>query len=123
MNPLEQNPAARRIAYQVFWVISLIAGATQIGFATADAVTPTWLLVVLSILPFLGAAIGYTAQANISPTTVAETPPENRGFVDGADPYGLGAPDERGAFDTGLLIGLACILFIICAIVWLVQAF
>ena len=30
---------------------------------------------------------------------------------------------EDGAFDTGILIAVAAIIFIICGIVWLVQAF
>jgi len=33
------------------------------------------------------------------------------------------ASPEEGAFDTGILIGIAAIIFIICGIVWLVQAF
>lgn len=65
MNPLQTNPTARRIAYQVFWAVSLLVGAVQVGFAAVDgATTPTWLTVALSVLPFVGAAIGYTAQAN-----------------------------------------------------------
>lgn len=32
------------------------------------------------------------------------------------------ALDERGAFDTGVLVALACIVIILCGIVWLVQA-
>ena len=67
MNPLEQNPAARKIAYQIFWTVSLLVGMIQVGFAAAQADTPTWLTVALSVLPFLGAAIGYTAQANVNP--------------------------------------------------------
>lgn len=34
----------------------------------------------------------------------------------------LDLPDERGAFDTGILVALACIVIIICGIVWLIQA-
>ena len=113
MNPLEQNPAARRIAYQVFWIVSLVVGCVQIGFATAKADTPTWLLVTLSVLPFLGSAIGYTAQANVAPTTKAETPPADRGYVD--EPR-----EERGAYDgTGILLAIACIVIIVCGIIWL----
>lgn len=125
MNPLEQNPTARRIAYQVFWVVSLVVGATQVGFASAGADTPTWLTVTLSVLPFVGAAIGYTAQANVKPTTMAETSPEDRGFVDGADTEypARHARPEAGAYDTGgLLIALAAIVVIACGVVWLFQA-
>lgn len=67
MNPLEGNPRARRIAYQVFWTASLLIGAVHIGYGAVDgATTPTWLTVALSVLPFVGAGIGYTAQANVT---------------------------------------------------------
>jgi hypothetical protein len=115
VNPLEQNPRARQVAYQVFWVASLIVGAVQVGFAAANAASPTWLLVVLSVLPFIGAGIGYTAQANVNPYT---TPKHAAGPQD---------PDrlpERGAYDThSLLIALACIVVIAVGVVWLVRSF
>ena len=63
-NPLEEYPKARKRAYQVFWGASLAVGSAQIGFATAEAPVPTWLKVALAVLPFVGAGIGYTAQAN-----------------------------------------------------------
>ena len=67
MNPLEDNPRARSIAYQVFWTVSLLIGAVHVGYGAVDgATTPTWLTVALSVLPFLGAGIGYTAQANVT---------------------------------------------------------
>jgi hypothetical protein len=116
VNPLEESPVARKRAYQVFWVVSLIAGATQIGFATAKAETPTWLLVALSILPFLGAAIGYTAQANVTPAPIKAQPDQVFLVED--------HPDERGAYDTGsLLIALACIVVIAVGVVWLIRSF
>ena len=64
MNPLNDYPKARRIAYQVFWTVSLLIGAAHVGFQSADVGVPEWLTVALSVLPFVGAAIGYTAQAN-----------------------------------------------------------
>jgi hypothetical protein len=66
VNPLNDHPKARRIAYQVFWTVSLAVGATQVGIHSADVPTPTWLTVALSVLPFVGAGIGYTAQANVT---------------------------------------------------------
>ena len=66
MNPLEDYPKARRIAYQAFWTVSLATGAAHIGFQSADVGVPAWLTVALSVLPFVGAGIGYTAQANVT---------------------------------------------------------
>ena len=67
MNPLNDYPHARRIAYQVFWTGSLLVGAVHVGYGAVDgATTPTWLTVALSVLPFVGAGIGYTAQANVT---------------------------------------------------------
>ena len=66
MNPLEDYPKARRIAYQAFWTVSLATGAAHVGFQSADAGVPAWLTVALSVLPFVGAGIGYTAQANVT---------------------------------------------------------
>ena len=66
MNPLEDYPKARRIAYQAFWTVSLATGAAHVGFQSADTGVPVWLTVALSVLPFVGAGIGYTAQANVT---------------------------------------------------------
>jgi len=66
VNPLEDNPRARRIAYQAFWTVSLATGAAHVGFQSADVGVPAWLTVALSVLPFVGAGIGYTAQANVT---------------------------------------------------------
>jgi len=66
MNPLEDYPKARRIAYQAFWTVSLATGAAHVGFQSADVGAPAWLTVALSVLPFVGAGIGYTAQANVT---------------------------------------------------------
>jgi len=66
VNPLEDYPKARRIAYQAFWTVSLATGAAHVGFQSADAGVPVWLTVALSVLPFVGAGIGYTAQANVT---------------------------------------------------------
>jgi len=66
VNPLEDYPKARRIAYQAFWTVSLATGAAHVGFQSADVGVPAWLTVALSVLPFVGAGIGYTAQANVT---------------------------------------------------------
>ena len=66
MNPLNDYPKARRIAYQVFWTVSLATGAAHVGFQSADVGVPAWLTTTLAVLPFVGAGIGYTAQANVT---------------------------------------------------------
>ena len=66
MNPLESNPAARRRTYQAFWIVGLLLGATQVGYAAADAGQPTWLTVALAVFAFLGVGIGYTAARNVT---------------------------------------------------------
>ena len=66
MNPLEDYPKARRIAYQAFWTVSLATGAAHVGFQSADVGVPAWLTMTLAVLPFVGAGIGYTAQANVT---------------------------------------------------------
>ena len=38
----------------------------HVGFQSADVGVPAWLTVALSVLPFVGAGIGYTAQANVT---------------------------------------------------------
>ena len=65
MNPLNDYPNARRIAYQVFWTVSLLIGAAHVGFQSVGDV-PAWLTTTLAVLPFVGAGIGYTAQANVT---------------------------------------------------------
>jgi hypothetical protein len=66
VNPLNDYPNARRIAYQAFWTVSLATGAAHVGFQSADAGVPAWLTTTLAVLPFVGAGIGYTAQANVT---------------------------------------------------------
>ncbi len=66
MNPLSEHPAVRRRVYAGFWLASLALGGTQVGYAAAQAGQPTWLTVALSVYAFLGAGIGYTAQANVT---------------------------------------------------------
>jgi hypothetical protein len=60
----------RKPIYAAYAVVVLAEGATQVGYATADAGTPTWLKVAIAVTSFIGAGVGFTAAAN---TTV---PPE-----------------------------------------------
>ena len=64
MNPLSERPDIRRRVYIAFWGLGLTLGAAQTGYAAAQAGQPVWLNVALSVYAFLGAGIGYPAQAN-----------------------------------------------------------
>lgn len=68
MNPLNDHPTARRIVYTAFWIIGLILGAIQVGYASTDLGQPTWLVVALAVFAFLAAGVGYTAFANTNRT-------------------------------------------------------
>lgn len=67
MNPLSNNPAARKAVYLVFWLVGLVLGALTAGYGAADAAAPEHLDVALAVYAFLGAAVGYTAQSNVMP--------------------------------------------------------
>lgn len=58
------SPALRSKLYAVYAVLALVLGAVQVGFASADAGQPTWLTTTLAVFVFVGAGLGFTAQAN-----------------------------------------------------------
>ena len=64
MSTLAIPPAARSYVYWVFGVVSLVVGATQVGYAAVDLPAPDWLTVALAVVPFVGAGIGYTAATH-----------------------------------------------------------
>lgn len=58
------TPAIRSKVYAVYAILGLILGATQVGFAAAEAGQPVWLTVALAVYAFVGGALGFVAQAN-----------------------------------------------------------
>lgn len=65
MNPrVFLPPKVRGPVYTGYGILGVGVGATQVGFAAANAGQPVWLTVVLSVYAFLGGAIGYTAASN-----------------------------------------------------------
>ncbi len=54
----------RGYVYTTFGFLGLGFGATQVGYAAAEAGQPVWLTVALSVYAFLGVGIGYTAASN-----------------------------------------------------------
>jgi hypothetical protein len=82
VNPLQEFPAVRQWAYRVVWVVGLILGAIQVYMVTVEQDQPTWLTGALGVLAYVSVATNFTADRNVAKTTVAETPPEDRGYVD-----------------------------------------
>lgn len=68
MNPLNDNPKARKVTYQVFWFAALVVGAFNVGMLASGGPDslPTWLVVTNAVLPFIGTGIGYQASQNTS---------------------------------------------------------
>jgi len=56
--------SVRRRVYAVFAVLGVVIGATQVGYAAADAGQPVALTVVLAVYAFVGGALGFTAAQN-----------------------------------------------------------
>lgn len=100
MNPLNEYPGARKVAYIVSFVVGLALGAVQVGFASADQGQPVWLTVALSVYAFIGAGLGLTAAQNT---------PSYRDVVEGDAPA---PPVERGAV-TAQTIVLAIVLLLV----------
>jgi hypothetical protein len=63
VNPLATRPALRRKVYGLFWAVGLGLGSAQVA---VDG-SPDWLTKALAVYAFLGTAVGYTAQRNVSP--------------------------------------------------------
>jgi hypothetical protein len=59
--------------YAAYAILGLVLGATQVGFASANAGQPVWLTVALAVFAFVGTGIGYTAASN---TPTSNPPPD-----------------------------------------------
>lgn len=57
-------PALRAKLYAAYALVGVLLGATQVGFAAADAGQPVALTVALAVFAFLGGAFGFVANAN-----------------------------------------------------------
>lgn len=55
---------ARAVLYYVTFIVGLVLGATQVGYAAAEFDQPTWLTVALAVFAFLGSGLGLTAASN-----------------------------------------------------------
>jgi hypothetical protein len=66
MNPLAERPDIRKYVYALFWIVGLGLGALAAGYGASDAGLPGWYAPASAVYAFLGAAVGYTARANVS---------------------------------------------------------
>ena len=66
MNPLSENPGARKAVYTVLWAVGLLLTAAQVWVGATDASQPSWLAGALAVYPAVAAYVGYTAQQNIT---------------------------------------------------------
>lgn len=62
------SAGVRQKVYVTYAVLGICIGATQVGFASANAGQPTWLTVTLAVFAFLGGALGVTAASNVTPS-------------------------------------------------------
>lgn len=83
MSPLTALPAKARKAIYVFYsTLGITFGATQVGFATAGADQPTWLLVSFGVFGYLGTALGLVAAANTQPVDTAQIEALTKAFAE-----------------------------------------
>lgn len=61
MNPLDNHPRARQIAYYVQFVVAGAVLLTGIGYSAADAALPTWYVVVAAVTSGAWSYLGLTA--------------------------------------------------------------
>jgi hypothetical protein len=67
-NPLEGNPAARKVVYALFWMAGLVIGALQVAYGAASgAEVPEAVDIASAVYVFLGIGVGYQASVNTSP--------------------------------------------------------
>lgn len=60
--------------YSIYAVLGIVIGATQVGYAAAEAGQPVWLTVTLAVFAFVGGAIGYTATTHTGDSPVVGGP-------------------------------------------------
>lgn len=132
MNPLAMIPAAYRAA---LYVVAGIANLVVIYLAAVGRVGVAEVALITGIVSFLGLG---TAVSNLTRSVPAEeftvygtSIYDEPQPVDGnGDPIPTPLPsrgtsflDERGVYDSSLLVAIACIVIIMVGLVWLVRAF
>lgn len=125
----------REPALVIGFLTAVFALGASFGFELSNEQTGSIIAVVIAVMAFfvrqqVVPARAVEAYQTIQGETVSgpAAPPAGEPAV--VLPVDTGLPivgaddalDERGAFDTGVLVALACIVVILCGIVWLVQA-
>lgn len=65
MNPLNDYPALRRVAYYIQFVVAGLVLLTGIGYATAGAALPGWYVVTAAVTSGAWSYLGLTAAQNV----------------------------------------------------------
>lgn len=109
MNPLVTiPPELRRVVYAIYALIGLGLGATQVGYAAAEAGQPTWLTVTLAVFAFVGTGIGATAATNVSSTALRPLYGDVHITAD--------RRDDRGASDVWVVVVVVLLVLILLAV-------
>lgn len=61
-------PSVRKALYQGFFILGVVFGGVQVGFATGSGGTPGWLTTTLVVYAYVGTALGLTAASNVKGT-------------------------------------------------------
>lgn len=69
MNPLNDYPALRRVAYYVQFAVAGLVLLIGIGYGAASATLPTWYVVVAAVTSGLWSYLGLTAAQNTTVPT------------------------------------------------------
>ncbi len=56
----------RALVYSVFGIVSLVLSSLTVWYGAVNSDLPTWLIGANAVVVFVGAAIGYTARANVT---------------------------------------------------------
>lgn len=94
MNPLNDYPRARRVAYYVQFVVAGAVLLIGLGYGAAEAEVPTWYTVLAAVTSGLWAYLGLTAAHNV---------PSYRDVVEGD----AAPPDEDDGYDGKHILGKA----------------
>lgn len=65
MNPLNDHPGARKVAYYVQFVVAGVLLLLGVGFGAAEADIPTWYVVAAAVANAAWAYLGLTAAQNV----------------------------------------------------------
>ena len=66
VNPLQEFPRARQMAYRVIWVLTAIVAGVQVFFAAMpDLTVPPWMAGVSAVLLYASGLTNFTADQNV----------------------------------------------------------